>query len=480
MNPRKIVLFIFFTLSILLAVTFLSKSYIREGEGRESGFELGKLFIKYPTVSEFLLTNKPEVNTRADSVISIIEKSIPVEEFVPSIPDFSSIDTSEVLRIQYPGNKSDFTARLKSQLESGTCRILHYGDSQLEGDRISGYLRNRLQGIYGGNGPGFIPVKQVYNQVSADVICSDNWLRFAVFDPTQPKLAHKEYGLYASLSRFTPFDHTTVDSLTIQSLPPVKADIQINPSAKSYTRLKSFSKIGLHYGNAVYPVSIKVFNNGQLIKEGNLIADNNYHCYEIITDGRSGEIHIELESICSPDFYGLTLDGNSGISLDNIAMRGSSGTVFSGMKAGIFSRMAGLLNPEIIIFQYGGNTVPYVKDSVAIDNYARYLMGHINWVRRFMPDASIIFIGPTDMSTMENGEMVTYQLLPYLNDKLRSTCLKNGIAYWSMYEAMGGKNSMPFWVEQKLAANDYTHFSPQGTKIISELFFTALYLDLAQ
>jgi hypothetical protein len=37
---------------------------------------------------------------------------------------------------------------------------------------------------------------------------------------------------------------------------------------------------------------------------------------------------------------------------------------------------------------------------------------------------------------------------------------------------------MKHWVDQKLAGSDYTHFSSSGTKVVSELFFVALYLDL--
>jgi hypothetical protein len=33
---------------------------------------------------------------------------------------------------------------------------------------------------------------------------------------------------------------------------------------------------------------------------------------------------------------------------------------------------------------------------------------------------------------------------------------------------------MPGWVEQKLAATDYTHFSPQGARKMATLLYTAL------
>ena len=82
------------------------------------------------------------------------------------------------------------------------------------------------------------------------------------------------------------------------------------------------------------------------------------------------------------------------------------------------------------------------------------------------------------MATSVNGNWVSYPLLPYLDQKLKEMCASNNIAYWSMYEAMGGANSMPYWVEQKWAGSDYTHFTAKGNRIISELFFTALQLDL--
>jgi lysophospholipase L1-like esterase len=97
-----------------------------------------------------------------------------------------------------------------------------------------------------------------------------------------------------------------------------------------------------------------------------------------------------------------------------------------------------------------------------------------------MPEAVFLFIGPGDMSTLVNGNYTTYPLLPYLDKQLKQRCLANGVAYWSMFEAMGGENSMQYWVEQELASTDYTHFSPKGSRIISELFFNALYLDLSR
>ncbi|MEM9686019.1 MAG: lipase [Bacteroidota bacterium] len=487
MNPKKISVFIIVALGVLFGMTFLSTNNATEDGSATDGFAVFNTVVKYPTTDTFLMTEAVSKNkiVAIDSIVSNIEQVVEeVEEEevepVPQIPDFSKIDTARIQRIVYPEDKTAFIQKLKGQLKSGSCRIIHYGDSQLEGDRISAYVRNRLQRLYGGGGPGFIPIKQVYHQVSAHVVSSDNWMRYAAFDPTKKKFSHKKYGVYTSVSRFTTPNEVPLDSLDLDTIPLTQATITIGTSKKSYVRLRKFKKIGLHYGNVQTPTTIKVLNNGVLLKDDVLKTDGNYHNFQINVPDTPSNLVITLESKISPDFYGLTLDSGSGIALDNVAMRGASGTIFAGLNSKNFQAMVSNLTPKIFILQYGGNTVPHLKDSTRVDRYALYILGNINWIRRKAPKASIVFIGPSDMTTTENGRLRTYSLLPYLDEKLRETCITNNIAYWSIYNAMGGENSMQHWVDQKLASTDYTHFSSKGTKVISELFFTALYLDLTE
>ncbi|WP_083994003.1 hypothetical protein [Gelidibacter algens] len=444
-SPFKIVFYIVATLLVLLGVTFLSSSKKLNNDKTQEGFFIGDINIKFPTHHSFLddQSENPSKIKSLDSIVNNIEGLVKdldknATESTSKIPDFTKIDTSKVQRIKYPNNKKAFLDELRENLQSGRSRIIHYGDSQLEGDRISGYLRNRLQGLYGGSGPGFVPIVQVYQQISANVTHSDNWTRHAYFDPTQEKFFHKKYGAYTSLSRFTEA-YETVDSLLLDSLKLQKATITIGIPTRSYGLLRTFTKIGLHYGHAVAPTTVKVYNDGVLVKSENLIADGLYHKLAIDLATTPSNLKIELESKISPDFYGLTLDGKSGISLDNVAMRGSSGTVFAGSNSGNFQQMYQQLQPKLLIFQYGGNSVPYLKDSLEVKEYASYLKNHINWVKRKSATASVIFIGPSDMTTNENGQMKTYPLLPYLNKTLEAMCIENGIAFWSMYDAMGRK-----------------------------------------
>lgn len=483
---------------MLLVLTLLGGLlFLATEQNEEEGFFIEQYHLKYPTTTSFFDLKELKVDSVKQTIEQITTTIKPIEveplnlgvdSLVTHKPnaenktlnfalDFTKIDTIAIQRISYPENNPDFVTTLKDKLISKNCRIIHYGDSQLEGDRITGYLRNRLQHMYGGSGPGFIPIKQAYHQISAVIKHSDTWERHAIFDRTQKRFKHKKYGAFLSASRFTPVYH---DSISLDSLTEITASITIKPSNITYRKFRSFPSIGLHYGNCTAPTQVLVYEKGHLIKRDSLINDGNYHNYSIKLPGTPTDLKIELTSKISPDFYGLTLDGNTGVQIDNIAMRGASGTLFTQTNRDNFKQMLDELDSKIMIMQFGGNTVPYIKDSVAVTNYTNNIRNQINWMRRRKANMSFIFIGPTDLATSINGEMVTYELLPFLNNKLKEVCNTNNVAYWDMFQAMGGENSIGHWVNEGLVGGDYIHFTPKGTKYISELFFTSLYLDLKQ
>ena len=94
--------------------------------------------------------------------------------------------------------------------------ILHYGDSQIEGDRMTSYIRQKVQNQFGGNGPGLIPATNVYSTITFKQSYSENFQRYIAFG--KEKLKNSKYGIMASASRFTP-DYK-LDSLTkLDTLP---------------------------------------------------------------------------------------------------------------------------------------------------------------------------------------------------------------------------------------------------------------------
>ena len=95
------------------------------------------------------------------------------------------------------------------------------------------------------------------------------------------------------------------------------------------------------------------------------------------------------------------------------------------------------------------------------------------------PEAAILVIGPSDMSTKDKDKYVTYKHLPGLIETLKEVSMSNGCAYWDMYSAMGGYNSMPSWVnaDPELARPDYVHFSAKGARLVANMFYNSLIFE---
>jgi lysophospholipase L1-like esterase len=168
------------------------------------------------------------------------------------------------------------------------------------------------------------------------------------------------------------------------------------------------------------------------------------------------------------EIYGILLDGDPGVAIDNVALRGCSGTIFTRINESIARQSFKLLDTKLIILQFGGNRMPGITTPKSITPYMAELENQINYMKRVAPKATLLFIGPADMGRSYGGKMGTWHGLPELNDSLRAMALRNKVAYWDMFHVMGGEGSMAQWVKHKpaLAGPDYIHFTFTGAQEI--------------
>jgi lysophospholipase L1-like esterase len=173
--------------------------------------------------------------------------------------------------------------------------------------------------------------------------------------------------------------------------------------------------------------------------------------------------------------YGLSFESYSGVQMDNIALRGSSGLIFSKMDREQQEAMMHQLAPSLILLQFGGNVVPYMNPRY----YRREFEKELAFFREICPGVPIIVIGPADMSIREKGMFETYPGLEKIRDALKTATLESGFAFWDLYEAMGGYNSMPSFVhaDPPLASTDYVHFNGLGINVVAEMFYNSLMIE---
>lgn len=349
--------------------------------------------------------------------------------------------------------------------------ILHYGDSQIEGDRMTNYIRQRLQDQFGGFGPGTIPATNVYNTYSFNQTYSDNFIRYACFSKAE-RLKSKKYGVMGSASRFTP--EYNLDSVDLKSLETKTGWIIVEASSKAFVRSRQFNNVVLHYTDCKAKTELKVYEGNKLIHEDTLIQDSKYHNIPLSFEGTPGPLKFEFTGKVSPNISGFSLEGDYGVQVSNIGMRGSSGTIWGKIDHGTLSPMFEQMNTELIILQFGGNAIPFFTDSAKVERYAGFFKSQIYTLKKMRPNSAIIVIGPSDMSELVEGVHQTYKFLPYCVETLKKVTLETGSGYWDLYSAMGGANSMPAWVEKNLAARDYIHFSNAGARFASQFFYEAL------
>ena len=162
--------------------------------------------------------------------------------------------------------------------------------------------------------------------------------------------------------------------------------------------------------------------------------------------------------------YALSQESTTGVIVDNIPMRGCLGTVFTKIDSAQLATFYREQNVRLIILQFGGNAIPSNKNPGTIQGIVKGLRQQVQLIRTLAPDASILFIGPSDMLTQENGEWVTYPMVPYMDKLLRKMALEENIAYFSLYRWMGGAGSMKHWQEIGLAGTDGVHFTRSGAR----------------
>ena len=158
-------------------------------------------------------------------------------------------------------------------------------------------------------------------------------------------------------------------------------------------------------------------------------------------------------------------------------MRGSAGLEFSKIDPALLKQMYEDMNIKLLLLQFGGNVVPYISEKS--DYYERWFYRELSALKSLVPDMAIIVIGVADMSVKQKDNFVSYSSLESVRDALRNAAFSADCAFWDMYAAMGGENSMPSWVfaDPPLASADFVHFNERGARVLAEMFYNAFMYD---
>ncbi len=489
-TPKKILIFFLLTGAFLLPfVLFMPEEGIKAGPFTLKMISAGKILGR-DTVHYADITGITENIENIDSLPDVLDISAADTVAAPEAEkDTVKASASDLAASVYRLNHNETGRRNLMKffglLKSGAAkkqqiRVLHYGDSQIEGDRMTSYIRNKLQGKFGGYGPGLLPALQPYDSYFSVVQTNTgNWERHTTFGKPDPAVDHNRYGVLAAFSRFAPI---TPDSVEFHDSIVYTASVEFSESKLAYSKVRKFRKLSVLYGHSHRKVRVVISCDGIEAVRDSLEKDVDYKMFTHIFPDYVNNVKIEFSGYDSPDIYAIDLSDVTGVETDNIGMRGSSGTFFTRMDRQHLQKMYRDLNVKLFILQFGGNVMPYVKDSAAVESYGRWFYSQLTALKRMAPDAAFVVIGPSDMSLKDGENYVTYPFLPLVRNALRDATVKAGCSFWDMYSAMGGYNSMPSWVraDPPLAGADYTHFTPRGAKLIANMFYNSLMVEFVE
>lgn len=379
------------------------------------------------------------------------------------IPDIVDEDTSENSspRPWYPGDAVRDSVRGGRQV-----RIVYYGDSQIEGDRVTSLLRHELRKEEGGTGPGmFLPVMPVMYTRSYVVRSSSNWKRYTLLDYRNGTLPHNRLGPMLALCRFTP----PGDSTKTRSF----ATVRINPVPGADSAVSRYEKLRIFYGNNNDTVLVGIRSGNSLVDFAMLQMGEGPLEYAVPLPAIS-EVTVEFTGRNSPDIYAMSLESEAGVVVDNVPVRGSAGLEFVMTDATGFEECFAELSPDMIFLQFGLNVVRNVRSEYHY--YEEGIVKQVNWLRKVSGGAPVVLVSVTDMALRDNDTILRFPNIRAIRDAQKKASERSGAVFWDAWEEMGGPGSAIRWFNHTppLTSKDLTHLSNAGTDTIASRLFADL------
>lgn len=338
--------------------------------------------------------------------------------------------------------------------EDRQVRIAVFGDSFIEADIFTADLREMLQKRFGGCGVGFVAITSATNG----------------FRPT----VRHTFGGWES--------HAVTDSMGFDKklqgisghyfIPRRGAFVELRGQKKYASLLDTCQRSTIFYLSKDSLSLTASVNKGdaQLFS---VLPSAHLQTREV--EGSIGSVRWSAGEADSTRFYGVAMDGKQGIVLDNFSLRGSTGLSLRDIPQRMLKEFNRVRPYDLIVLEYGLNVA--TERGRNYDKYQKGLLTAIEHLKNCFPQAGVLLLSVGDRDYKDDeGELRTMPGVKNLVRYQQHTAALSGIAFWSMFEAMGGEESMATLVHAKpaMANLDYTHINFRGGRFLAGLLYETL------
>ncbi|MEO1217034.1 MAG: hypothetical protein AAFY45_26145 [Bacteroidota bacterium] len=342
----------------------------------------------------------------------------------------------------------------KAKENNEQVRIGYFGDSMIEGDLITQSLRKDLQEMFGGKGVGFVPISSKI--------------------PGFRKTIRHRIGEWKSYNYFTPGPKGMPLGISGELF------LADNPQMSwvSYKATSAFP------GTEIFELVKLYYGGGSAVPEGfdsYVIVDTDQRIDTFSLDGKTEiselvisseptkRVELKFHIPSNLPIFGLSVESESGIVVDNFPSRSNSGTNLVKIPADVLNKFDNYLDYDLIVLQFGLNVVSPKRKSFS--SYEKGMKRVVEHFKTHMPNTDILLVSVCDKSTKINGVLQTDPSVPLIVDAQQRVAEEMGIGFLNLYEEMGGRNSMIKWVKARpsLARSDYAHPNHRGAVKVSNI-----------
>jgi lysophospholipase L1-like esterase len=350
-------------------------------------------------------------------------------------------------------------ARTLKKEAGAVTRILHYGDSVIAGDLISGTTRRRLQERFGDAGHGFILIAnpwEWYFQNDIAHSASDGWS------------ANKLTGPW-------PDDHVFgLGGVSFHTRDVATAFFSTRGDG-DYGR--KVSRFDLFYFEEPRGGSVMLSATGHPAEKLSTRGDGKIVRVKSI-DVADGGGSLTLRTLGDGDvrLFGVALERDKpGVVYDALGAHAARASFWSAEDPADWAEEMRLRKPSLIVLQFGTNESE--DTTIKAETYEPVFATLIDEVQHAAPGVPVLVVSPLDRAVKgSNGELRTSPVIERIIEGQRAAAKAKGVAFWNTFEAMGGRGTMAKWrhTRPQLGNNDLSHPTPAGAEILGNLLSGAI------
>jgi len=333
-------------------------------------------------------------------------------------------------------------------------RVAFFGDSFIEGDILCGPFRDTLQQVFGGSGVGYMPITSEVTKFRTTI--QHDFSGWKTYSMVGQKSIYAPLGLPGYC--FKPMDGN---------------EVVYKPSKKKFRTAKFFYE-------SEYPFTmISTLSDSTNLRLDFSVSRGLNEFVFPHPDISALKISFPLHD--SLRLYGAAFEDSVGISVDNFGMRSNPGMGLLLVDQVRLSQFNALRDYKLVILQFGLNVLSE-RDTTGYLWYLDKMTVLIRKLKESFTDCGFLLISVGDRSSNQQGKFATMPDIFVMRALQRKIAQKSGIAFWDMFEAMGGENSMVRYSEAQppLAAKDYTHLTFRGGRKIAKKLAEALLKEKAK